>query len=649
MSETLTTLKAAGTMIITARDGKALFLRRSSLGDHPGEWCFPGGKIEPGETAQDAAERETREEIGPVPYGKIAEWTRQVADGVDFTTFVAHTADEFTPTIDAEHTAWTWAPIAEPPEPLHPGARVALARLTMNELDLARAISIGQLVSPQRYGMFWLFAIRITGTGLAYRSGLKEFCWRDPAIYLTDEFLARCNGLPVIWDHPDKKPKLDSEEYKARNVGSVFVPYLKGDEVWAVCKVYDDDCLEWMMSNPTSTSPAVVFTDALSENQSFKQSDGSTLLIEGVPQLLDHIALCGVGVWDKGGAPSGVDNHILTDEGLTGMLTTEQQAAADQARKDSDAKLDQLLSGMTGITSRLDAIEAGEKERADKARHDAARKDRFGARKDGETFKDYKARHDADELAMTDSLRKDSDDEDGAKKAAKDCRADAEETERKDGGESFEKWAKEENDEPAHRDDKARKDAEDEKARSDAAEMEKKETMKADEAARKDAAVSAENANIKSQLAALQATLAGMTAETPASERDALARAQSRADSVAAMFGDRASAPIPGEKPIDYRKRQLVRFQKHSERFKTSRFDSLDDAMLTPVEDIVYADAVAAAKQPGTSAPGTLVPITTREGGRDVTRFNGDPMAWMSTFMTGGQVGKFNREPNRSN
>lgn len=47
-----------------------LFLKRSGTGDRPGEWCLPGGTLEDGEEAADAATREAREEIGVLPYGE---------------------------------------------------------------------------------------------------------------------------------------------------------------------------------------------------------------------------------------------------------------------------------------------------------------------------------------------------------------------------------------------------------------------------------------------------------------------------------------------------------------------------------------------------------------------------------------------------
>ena len=45
--------------VAVLRDGRALAARRSD-----GGWEFPGGKVEPGETPQDAAVREVAEELG---------------------------------------------------------------------------------------------------------------------------------------------------------------------------------------------------------------------------------------------------------------------------------------------------------------------------------------------------------------------------------------------------------------------------------------------------------------------------------------------------------------------------------------------------------------------------------------------------------
>ena len=182
------------------------------------------------------------------------------------------------------------------------------------ETDVAQLISEGVLASPQMYANIGLFAIRITGTGLAFRSSIGEHVWRDPSLYLNDEFLKRCNGLTVVMDHPETQV-LTPEEFKKRAVGSVMLPYINGDEVWGIAKIYDQDAINEISrglipGEEVSTSPAVVFNETAG-NITLTTENGDPLLIEGVPFLLDHIAIVtkargSKGVWDKGGDAAGV-------------------------------------------------------------------------------------------------------------------------------------------------------------------------------------------------------------------------------------------------------------------------------------------------------------------------------------------------------
>lgn len=335
----------------------------------------------------------------------------------------------------------------------------------------------------------------------------------------------------------------------------------------------------------------------------------------------------------------------------------EEIAAADKARHDANtAKMDAIMDAVKKVADRFDAFE---KEKKDKARHDAHRKDKFGPRKDGEKYDAWKKRHDADEAAMADALRKDGGDEKDCSDAAKSARHDAEEDEKRHD-KDFEKWAKEEEKEPEHKEDAkfegakedskkdAKKDAEPPEDEKHLKEEEKEEKEEEKPDARKDSAkVSQENAELRLRLARVEGLLKGITNETPATERDALAAAQNRADSVAAMFGDRPPAPIPGETSLDYRRRLLKRFAPHSPRFKDSRFDGLDPSILTTVEDQVYADASNSARNVARSTPGRLIPFEERDrAGRVITRFHGDIGAFLAPFVPqNATVGRINRNP----
>lgn len=298
--------RAAGILFATAED-KILLMRRTGH-DQVGTWALPGGGMEEGESAEETARRETLEEAGYEHEGKLIAWTRRVLNGVDFTTFVAMVDETFEPTLNDEHDAFMWVDRAfavAAVSVLHPGLIIALARFDMDELSIAKAIRAGELASPQRYGNLMLVAMRITGTGAAYRRGLDEFVWRDPSLYLNPEFLERCMGLPVILMHPEDST-LNTEEFRKRIVGTIMMAYTLGDEVWGIAKILDMDVAQMIEEERMSTSPAVVVRSA--EPGVNMTLGKSKLLIEGKPILLDHLAICPHGVWDKGGEPSGIDS-----------------------------------------------------------------------------------------------------------------------------------------------------------------------------------------------------------------------------------------------------------------------------------------------------------------------------------------------------
>jgi 8-oxo-dGTP pyrophosphatase MutT (NUDIX family) len=771
-------IHAAGVLFETP-DKRILFLRRSGEGDQAGIWAFPGGKIEDGETPQQAAVRECAEEMGGGPGIDDLEQIAHTQDrGVDYTTFRCEVAEPFTPRLNAEHTEHAWRLPDDAPEPLHPGVKALLghaarkdaapdlarapkeykgsipaapasddveqvlsanfehgvsigprtvptarlkggvrlsdptqqarvetlvekmrgpgghiarpivdtdgnvlegqhrleamrqlgvthapvhlvrdlakdislahlheaitaaqpmhsdqrhqltrsvlealadektparvrenyeapkgfekgwhgaldhlekgasrkdAAVPRDELDIARAIRDGELPSPQHYENVWLFALRITGTGAAYRLELNEYVWRDPKLYLNDDFLARCNGLAVILEHPEKN-QLDSEEYRDRNIGSIMLPYIKGDEVWGIAKILDDAGAAIMRERQLSTSPAVVFSTP-GVNKQKRLDDGGTLLIEGKPSLLDHLAICEQGVWDKGGKPTGIDNSATSD-GEPTMADekddkkeheAKERERADKARADAEAHqgrtLDKLLERVDAMHTRLDALEGG-----------------FGTVDPGGEEGDADLEQQGREL-----IKEGEAEEEEGKLLEQEGKGGAGEAEGAEGAQM-----------PPEAIGDARK-------------------------ARKDAARAlADNAKLRAQLDALSRRMPRILSDADHAQ---MAEAQATADHVYSAFGDAAPRPLQGESLLAYRRRLAGKMQAHSAAWKGISLGELPAPALAVAERQIYADALTAARTPADLPADQLREvITVDETGRRIKSFVGQPRAWLQDF-----------------
>ena len=297
--------------------------------------------------------------------------------------------------------------------------------MNLTEFEAAQYIRDGTLASPVKFSNMWLVNLRITGTGAAYRYGLKEFVWRDPNLYLNEEFLLRCNGLPVLYDHADKAP-MSEEEFKKRIVGSVMLPYIKGDEVWAIVRIYVKEVVDKIINEQTSTSPSVIFGG---ESGCTERSEGdSNFLIEGVPFLLDHIAVVtkdhgSLGVWDKDGIPEGIE---VTNKGDIEMDKEELQSLLTKAVSDALGGVNNKLETMSARMDSQDKWIKARQDADDKAKQDAEEKEKAEA--------DEKAKQDAAEKERQDAEEAEARKKDEEEKAKQDD-ADAEEKERQDAEE----------------------------------------------------------------------------------------------------------------------------------------------------------------------------------------------------------------------
>lgn len=540
---------------IMFRQGDFVFLIQRS---DDGTWCQPGGTVEPGELAIDAARREVLEEVGYQYDGPL---TPHSVYG-DYLTFRAEVSERFEAKLNDESLAAGWFHIDELPKPLHQPFAEMLAQQALNETEVAALIADGTLSSPQFFINMWMFAIRVTGTGVTWRSADQQMAFRNPDDYLTPEFLQRVAGLPLIWLHPEKNT-LDSDEFAKRVIGTLTNSWVADNgEVWAIARVYDAEAAEIMATRQLSTSPTVKFVEVPKSII----VDGQPLLVEPSPELLDHVAICEQGVWDKLLAPTGVKSDSIPNEA---EIMDEEKIVA-LINKAIDARMAKADSEAADLKAKADAEEAAKKEKADAEAKEA---------------EEAKAKADEEEKAA-----KEKSDEGELKKLEHEAKGEDDLLERK------------------------RKERDREKADS----------------------------QLRQEIAELRSRI---PTELSDEERNEVADAQVKADSVFSCFGKRAPVPLSGEKPLSYRRRLMIQLQEHSPDFKSVDLSSIaDSALLNVAEKQIYADAQKSASL--SVGPGMLREIKRADAtGRQISTFEGDPAATWAPFQSGKrQVTCFNNQ-----
>jgi len=136
-----------GVCVVIRKEGRVLMGKR--LKSHGvGCWCLPGGHIEFGETPEDAARREVREEtgleIGTLAMSESLPWVNTFwpEDGKQYVTL--YMEGEYTggkpKAMEPEKCAeWLWFPVAHLPSPLFTDMREALVASASSESKIWRA------------------------------------------------------------------------------------------------------------------------------------------------------------------------------------------------------------------------------------------------------------------------------------------------------------------------------------------------------------------------------------------------------------------------------------------------------------------------------------------------------------------------------
>lgn len=200
MSEGDGIIYAAGVMF-RAGD-KVLFLRRSSEGDMAGHWCFPGGKIENGESAMQAAARESQEEIGKAPV-ELSEIDSRHMSSVRFTTFETQ-CQEFVPKLNGEHTEYAWRRIDCAPQPLHPGVAMTLKKVaTSTGHDSARVADINGFIEVRNNPISKAGIFPYLGRSIGAPEPDKTYMvYRSEEELNNPETIASFALLPLTDEHP---------------------------------------------------------------------------------------------------------------------------------------------------------------------------------------------------------------------------------------------------------------------------------------------------------------------------------------------------------------------------------------------------------------------------------------------------------------
>lgn len=135
ISEKTSPIKVVGAAVIGA-DNKVLICRRSGK-SASGMWEFPGGKVEPTESEEEALSREFLEELGvPIAVGAHLATGFQVSGGIfiELNVFEARLVGK-SPSTSSDHDALEWVNVSQLGEYSFPEADLPAVRALLTRAN----------------------------------------------------------------------------------------------------------------------------------------------------------------------------------------------------------------------------------------------------------------------------------------------------------------------------------------------------------------------------------------------------------------------------------------------------------------------------------------------------------------------------------
>lgn len=213
--------------------------------------------------------------------------------------------------------------------------------MSITDIDIVK-----NMVSTGTEGLFptpdyFLLPLRITGTGITERSFVgadgEKYTYkinRPEDVFLTEKFLQLCNGLPVCFLHPSKddvRQTLNYDNFHQYIIGTVFYPYIKGDEVWGFAKIFNIDLLKVFEQGINSTSPHVFSSQTKGEDGIYQET------LDGI----NHVAIVPAGHWDtdKPAVVDSINNNLEVKE-MDGTDKPRVEGVAPNEEGKQEGKID---------------------------------------------------------------------------------------------------------------------------------------------------------------------------------------------------------------------------------------------------------------------------------------------------------------------